>query len=40
MEYTIKQVSELVNLSKASIYNKLKSKELQQHMKKNKELLI
>ena len=34
MEYTIKQVSELVNLSKASIYNKLKSNEFQKHMTK------
>ncbi|MBE3129070.1 MAG: hypothetical protein IMZ60_05270 [Actinobacteria bacterium] len=34
MEYTVKQVSELVNLSKASIYNKLKVKKLQEHTTK------
>ena len=34
MVYTIKKVSELVNLSKASIYNRLKSHELQKHITK------
>lgn len=34
MKYTIRQVSELVNLSKASIYNKLKSMDLEKHTTK------
>ena len=34
MVYTIKKVSELVDLSKASIYNRLKSHELQKHITK------
>jgi hypothetical protein len=34
MKYTIAEVSKLVNLSKTSIYTKLKQKELQQHVTK------
>lgn len=34
MIYTVAEVSEIVNLSKASIYTKLKQKELQEHITK------
>ena len=36
MIYTINEVSNLINLSKVSIYKKLKLKELQEHISKNR----
>ena len=34
MIYTVAEVAELVSLSKASIYNKLKTKEFKEHISK------
>lgn len=34
MLYTVTEISDLINLSKVSIYNKLKLKELQNHINK------
>lgn len=35
MLYTVSEISDLIGLSKVSIYNKLKLKELQEHISKN-----